>query len=132
MVTRTKVLTVVYLGRDQYLTSGPDIEAQPGIGIIVLGHNKEHSPLTIPKDPFKCIIINCTWFRRIAWMRMQPKAGELFRFSTEIDLVVKEVSYCRIVKPDTNRCHFLLDGDKLPYKEQVIGVSDSKSAYFVI
>ena len=63
---------------------------------------------------------------------MQPESRKLLRFSAEINLIVKKVGHCRIIKFDTNWCHFLLDRNKLSDKEQVIRIGDPKTADFVI
>lgn len=132
MVTRTKVLTVVYLCGDQHLASGTDIEAQFGIGLIVLGHNKEHSPLAIAKNPFECLFIDHTGLRRIAWVGMQPNSCELLRLSAEVNLGVEKVCHRLIVKLDADTGYFLLDRNELSDKEQVIRISDCETADFIV
>ena len=132
LVSGAKIMVIVDRCRNQDLAAGPDVEAQLGISVIVLGHNKEHGPLAMTKNPAERLFIYRTGLRRIAWMTMQPNSCKLFRLSAEVNLSVEKVRYRLIVKLDADTGYFLLDRNEVPDKEQVIRISDGETADFIV
>jgi len=63
MIARAKILTVINLYWNQHMTSGTDIELEFGIGLIILGHHKQHGPLTFSKDSLEGHFVNSTGLR---------------------------------------------------------------------
>jgi hypothetical protein len=65
-------------------------------------------------------------------MGVAPDSSELLRLSAEVNLLVEEICDRYVIEFNANAGHLLLDGDELPYKKQVIRVSNAKATYFVI
>ena len=65
-------------------------------------------------------------------MRVQPNSPELLRLSTEVNLGVKEICHRLIVKLDADTGYFLLDRDELSDKEQIVRITDSETADFIV
>ena len=65
-------------------------------------------------------------------MAVQPYAGEFFRLSAEIDLIFKEIRHRFVVELHTDTGHFLFDRDEVRNKEQVIGLGNAETSYFVV